>query len=86
LNRSRVNYIEESIEHPKHSTFFTCGLAKEDDDDVWFLANGYSNHMTRNCDLFGKINESVRSQVKFGNDKEVEVMGKGFLSTKTKQG
>ena len=41
--------------------------------------------MIGKSDLFVKLDESVRSQVNFGDDKEVYVMGKGTLVVKTKQ-
>lgn len=86
LNKSRANYTEDSSADTKHSTFFTCNMAKEHQEDVWFLDSGCSNHMTDKSDLFVKLDDSVRSQVKFGDDKEVDVMGKGTLAFKTKQG
>eukprot|EP01018_Ginkgo_biloba_P039433 Gb_15074 [translate_table: standard] len=86
LNKSRANYIEDSFEHSEHYTFFTCDLAKEYHKDVWFVDSGCSDHMTENHDLIVKLDESMRSHVKFGDDKEVDVMGKGTLAMKTKQG
>ena len=41
--------------------------------------------MIGKSDLFVKLDEFVRSQVKFGDDKEVDVMGKDALLVKTKQ-
>ena len=40
--------------------------------------------MTCKSDLFVKLDESMRSQVKFGDDKKVDVMGKGTLEVKGK--
>eukprot|EP01018_Ginkgo_biloba_P020396 Gb_28242 [translate_table: standard] len=42
--------------------------------------------MIGNRDLFVKLDESIKIRVKFGDDKEVDVMGKGTLAVKTKQG
>lgn len=85
MNKSRASYTEESSD-TKNSILFACNLEKETQEDVWFLDNGCSNHMTGKSNFFVKLDDSMRSKVKFGDDKEVDVMGKGTLAVKTKQG
>lgn len=43
----------------------------------WFLDSGCSNHMSGNCDLFSTMDEKFRHSVKLGNNKKMEVVGKG---------
>ena len=84
MNKQRANFVEENEE--SGSMFFTCNVAEEFLEDVWFLDSGCSNHMTGNKKLFSKLDESVQSQVKLGDKTKVPVMGKGIISIKTKQG
>lgn len=46
---------------------------------VWFLASGYSNHMSGDRNMFSTMNDSFRHSVKLGNDKQMEVVGKGNI-------
>lgn len=55
LKKSRDNYAEKSFEEAKHSTFFACNFAKEPQTDLWFLDNGYSNHMIDKSDIFCQV-------------------------------
>lgn len=84
--KSQEPTILESFEYAKHSTFFTCNLVEEPQKHVWFLDSGCSNHMIGKFDLFVKLDDSVRSQVKFDDDKEVDVIRKGTFAVKSKQG
>ena len=42
--------------------------------------------MTGNRNLFVNLDDSVKGQVKFGDDNQVQIMGKGTLAIKTKKG
>lgn len=44
---------------------------------VWFLDSGCSNHMSGDKTLFSKLDEDFRHSVKLGNNKKMEVVGKG---------
>ncbi|XP_010471120.1 PREDICTED: uncharacterized protein LOC104750957 [Camelina sativa] len=55
-------------------------------DKDWYLDNGASNHMTGNRAWFYKLNESIRGKVKFGDDSQVDIKGKGSISFITKGG
>lgn len=46
---------------------------------IWLLDIGCLNHMTGRKNLFFSLDESMRHTVKLGNDKEVEVLGKGSV-------
>lgn len=44
---------------------------------AWFLDSGCSNHMSGDRNLFSQMNEKFKHSVKLGNDKKMEVVGKG---------
>lgn len=55
-------------------------------DNVWYLDNGASNHMTGNRNYFEKLNEKITGQVRFGDDSRIEIKGKGSILFITKDG
>ena len=61
-------------------------MAKEKNEDLWFLISGCSNHMTGNIAMFSMLDESVQSQVTLGTDSKVSVMGKGTINVLTRIG
>ncbi|KAD4982647.1 hypothetical protein E3N88_19318 [Mikania micrantha] len=48
-------------------------------NDVWYLDNGASNHMTGNRSFFIELNERITGRVKFGDNSCVEIHGKGSI-------
>jgi hypothetical protein len=64
--------------------FLTCNVTQESSNDVWFLDNGCSNHMTGNKNLFSSLDTNIQSEVKLGNDSKVRVNGKGVILVYTK--
>lgn len=57
-----------------------------DKDNVWYLDNGASNHMTGNRTYFQSINESVTGKVRFGDDSRIDIKGKGSIMFHSKTG
>jgi len=55
-------------------------------DNVWLLDSDCSNHMTGNKILVGNLDQSVKTEVKLGTDKTMDVDGKGVVKILTKQG
>ncbi|CAL9007503.1 unnamed protein product [Prunus brigantina] len=47
--------------------------------NTWYLDSGCSNHMSGNKQLFAKMDESFRDNVKLGNNSSLCVMGKGNI-------
>lgn len=60
--------------------------ATEQADDVWFLDNGASNHMTGDRGKFRELDESITGQVKFGDASTVQIKGKGSIIFACKNG
>ncbi|XP_075488040.1 uncharacterized protein LOC142527188 [Primulina tabacum] len=77
-----VNYCDES----EKAMLFTCDIAVEDQKNIWFLDTGYNNHMRGRQELFTKLDETVRSEVKFGNNTMIPVSGKGEINIIAKDG
>ncbi|CAA7059397.1 unnamed protein product [Microthlaspi erraticum] len=50
-----------------------------EDDNVWYLDNGASNHMTGDRRYFSKLDESITGKVRFGDDSRIDIKGKGLI-------
>ena len=51
----------------------------DEQENMWYLDNGASNHMTGDRRYFTKINESITGKVKFGDDSRIDIKGKGSI-------
>lgn len=49
---------------------------KETEENVWYLDNGTSNHMTGLQKKFEKLDRTVNGQLKFGDKSLVKIEGK----------
>ncbi|XP_073300259.1 uncharacterized protein [Primulina huaijiensis] len=65
---------------------FTCDIALEDQKNIWFLDTGCNNHMCGRQELFTKLDETIRSEVKFENNTRIPVSGKGEINIIAKDG
>ena len=54
------------------------------EDNVWYLDNGASNHMTGDRRYFKSINEAITGKVRFGDDSRIDIKGKGPIIFCTK--
>lgn len=54
--------------------------------DIWFVDSGCSNHMSCSRSLFKDLDETKKSDVRLGDDKQVQVEGKGTVVIKDIQG
>ena len=48
-------------------------------NNIWYLDNGASNHMTRDRLKFRDIDQAIFGKVWFGDGSSVEIMGKGSI-------
>ena len=83
-SRTSANFTKENLS--QENLFLACNMAKEKNEDIWFLDSGCSNHMTGNISVFSMNDENVKSQVTLGTDSKVSIMGKGRVSVLTKKG
>lgn len=71
----QANYVEEQEQEAN-----LCMVYQEDTkstNDIWFLDSGCSNHMTLSKTLFKELDESYKIKVRLGDDKQMQVEGKG---------
>ena len=85
IEKNGANYLDV-FDKNSRSLFITCNVSQESSSDIRFLDSGCSNHMTRNKDLFTSLGDSIKSEVKLGNDSKVSVIGKGVINVLTKNG
>ncbi|XP_058767121.1 uncharacterized protein LOC131640748 [Vicia villosa] len=57
-----------------------------EEEDIWYLDTGCSNHMCGKKELFSSLNETVKSTVKFGNNSNIPILGKGRIAIRLKDG
>lgn len=74
-----VVYLNEEKVLP--SKYETCG-----EDNMWYLDNGASNHMTGDRRYFTRINETITGKVKFGDDSRIDIKGKGSIEFTDRNG
>lgn len=48
-------------------------------ENVWYLDNGASNHMSGNRSFFCRLDEGVTGKVCFGDDSRIDIKGKGSI-------
>ncbi|XP_013639745.1 PREDICTED: uncharacterized protein LOC106345014 [Brassica oleracea var. oleracea] len=73
LMMHEVVYLNENKVQP--STWET----EEDMENVWYLDNRASNHMSGNRLFFYRLDESVTGVVRFGDDSRINIKGKGSI-------
>ncbi|XP_013632817.1 PREDICTED: uncharacterized protein LOC106338363 [Brassica oleracea var. oleracea] len=49
------------------------------EDNMWYLDNGATNHMTGNRRYFAKFDKSITGKIKFGDDSRINIKGKGSI-------
>lgn len=56
------------------------------EDDIWYLDNGASNHMSGDRRYFASIDESITGKVRFGDDSRIDIKGKGSIEFMDRNG
>lgn len=60
--------------------------ANADEDRIWYLDNGESNHMTENYSYYSELNKNIMGIVRFGDGSCVSIKGKGTILFEGKSG
>ncbi|KAJ1700426.1 hypothetical protein LUZ63_000205 [Rhynchospora breviuscula] len=82
----QVNYTEEEEVDVQPSLFMAYSIEEKiDTSSIWFLDSGCSNHMTGHKQLFEELDETFKLMVKLGDDKQIQVEGKGKVAVHTKE-
>ncbi|KAJ7961351.1 Retrovirus-related Pol polyprotein from transposon TNT 1-94 [Quillaja saponaria] len=71
---------EESMLFMAHSDFVNC------DNNVWYVNSDCSNHMSSVRVIFKEHDESERKQIRLGDNKQIQVEGKGIFTVMTSNG
>ncbi|KAJ4807357.1 polyprotein [Rhynchospora pubera] len=77
---------DEVQEEEEDALFMAHTSHSIDPTTVWFLDSGCSNHMTGYKDQFTTLDESFKHHVKLGDNKSIQVEGKGTVSVSTTSG
>lgn len=56
------------------------------EDDVWYLDNRASNHMSGDKRYFSSIDDSITGKVWFGDDSRIDIKGKGTIEFTDRNG
>ena len=79
----KSNFVENKEEE---TLLMVVQAQKEPEQDVWYVDTGCSNHMSGSKSSFSHLNEDFRSTVTFGDNSTVNVMGKGGIRIRSKNG
>ena len=71
--------IEEHRKVFLNETNLEVNKITTNDESLWYLNNGASNHMTEVKDHFNEIDEKITGNVRFGDGSYVEIKGKGSI-------
>lgn len=58
----------------------------KDEENVWYLDNGASNHMSGDRRYFSHIDDSITGKVRFGDDSRIDIRGKGTIEFTDRNG
>lgn len=80
LMMNEIVYLNEENVSPSKLETYTDG------DNMWYLDNGASNHMSGRREFFEKLDEGVTGKVRFGDDSRIDIKGKGCVIFINKEG
>ena len=66
MNQEATKLAQEE-ESEDHMLLMITSNIEEAKTNTWYFDSGCSNHMTRNKNLFAKLDESFKSKVRFAN-------------------
>ena len=74
--------MHEQSNNDQGLLFLTLNVQESSTEEIWYLDSGCSNHMTGRKDIFISLDESHQNVVKTGDNKKLEVKGKGNILVK----
>ncbi|KAF7843909.1 Retrovirus-related Pol polyprotein from transposon TNT 1-94 [Senna tora] len=84
---TQANIAENQNFGENSETLFLASSNFSVDENVWYLDTSYSNHMCgKKKELFSSLDEFFNSLVKFGNNTNISILGKGQISIRLKDG
>lgn len=73
-------------EHGTEHLFIASSATMKTSNAVWLVDSGCSNHMTGERSLFASLDESLRTTVRLGDDKEMEMLKVGTVTLVARNG
>ncbi|KAK3012795.1 hypothetical protein RJ639_008022 [Escallonia herrerae] len=77
-----ASYAEEMEDEEESKLFMGSFNDTNVESGVWFVDSGCSNHMTGTRSMFKEFDESFKKLIWLGDDKKIEVGGKGTVAVK----
>ena len=85
-DKHNSNFMHDEQNIDDDILFLACKTQEVIAGNIWYLDSGCSNHMTGNKNIFAFLDDSFQSAVKIGDDKRLQVKGKGDILVQTKKG
>ncbi|KAF5458969.1 hypothetical protein F2P56_022961, partial [Juglans regia] len=79
-----INKLTIQKKKENEHLFFAC-QALTQEENIWFIDSGCSNHMATDEAIFTDLDTSIKAKVKMGNGELVESRGKGTVAISTKK-
>ncbi|XP_077246125.1 uncharacterized protein LOC143885992 [Tasmannia lanceolata] len=80
-------FMHEKEESKEEDTLFlACNVQEVALEETWYIDSRCNNHMTGNKGVFVKLDESLQSEVRTGDDKRLSVRGSSDILVQTKKG
>nr|KYP56458.1 Retrovirus-related Pol polyprotein from transposon TNT 1-94 [Cajanus cajan] len=76
--------IGENSYNPQ--SLFLASNTFSEDENIWYLDTGCSNYMCGKKELFSSLDETIESTVRFGNNTNIPILGKGQINIRLKDG
>ncbi|KZV18661.1 hypothetical protein F511_40615 [Dorcoceras hygrometricum] len=80
---SQAEFAEETEATEEDFLFMALMEHGKDEQVVWFIDSGCSNHMTGMKEMFRELDETQRRVIRLGNNKQIQVEGKGTVEVKS---
>ncbi|KAL0427280.1 UNVERIFIED_CONTAM: Retrovirus-related Pol polyprotein from transposon TNT 1-94 [Sesamum latifolium] len=84
--KGKANLVNNNQEIEESTLLLTIKEEEKDNNSLWYLDNGASNHMCGQKDQFVKLDEKVRGNIFFGDSSNIHIEGKGTILISTKDG
>ncbi|KAL4353097.1 hypothetical protein GQ457_06G014620 [Hibiscus cannabinus] len=82
--QEQARYVEQEDDEIKLFMAYQENAASH--SNIWFLDSGCSNHMTGVKSMFNEIDETFKQKVTLGDNKQIQVEGKGNVAVKSSFG
>ena len=69
-----INYAEQ-----EEDNFLFMVTGKEEKNEVWYVDSGCSHYMTGDRWKFKDLDETIKSQVRLGDNEQLRIEGRGMV-------